>query len=933
MKATLYLDKLRREQACEIEVPVGVTIHEWVAQEAPAYQELPRQPVSIWRNGEQVAAADWPRTRIADGDLIEVIAEPAGKGLGSFIDTIFPGLGSAFNYAMSALIPSIPQPSSANRPQGSSIYDANTQGNQPRLGGVIPEIAGHHRYYPDLINTGRRYYSGNAQYLDLLVCVGRGHYELPESQVYIGNGSLLRFSGDVVWSIFEPGQVVTGHPAWRNWYTSPEVDRFEIEGAEVTSISGLEGERSLVVGHDTGGSYLIVRDATQAVDPGWAIGCRISVSGTSATSQLFEGVVSVVDGGTVSGIEQPDIIQGAYNWSGLTVGQSIQLVQGGPLDGTYKVGAVSGRDLTLTTTDGVAITGLTPATGVLLRIVTTDSADGLYDVVNRDLDVTYVTRVGAPGWPGFGADVAYAHAALAIVLGARPANQFGPYLATPPGQKTSRIELDFTRRGGWGTYASDGSLTDLVVNIEIHWRDAVAAGGWTVVAHSFTGRSFDELGETLAIDLPAAIEPEIKIIRTTGKFGSSRYIDKIEWVGLKALLQAPTSYATETVLALSIKGSNTLSGLAERRLAVQPTRRLQVLLAEGVWSEALVATRDISAFFRYALLDAGYIDAEIDQAELYRLHQIWTARGDTFDGVLDSSDTLYQALNKILLPGFAEATQEDGLWRVVRDDARTLDDVEQQFGPHVQLLDTFEVTDLMLEPNEADGVDVEYMDPVSWKPATVRCRLDGDAGAKPLQIKAIGVTSRLRAWRIGMRERRKQLYRKRTLRWKTAAAGLNASYLSLVSCADEEPGYSQSGEVVGWDAATLTLQLSCPLVAVSGTSYVMALRRPDGTQYGPVAITPVGVPVAAQHFLGDSEDATPGYLQVQLGSAPDFDVRPLGEDAGDPTYYLAGESTTWCYLGLIKSARPDGSGHVDIEALAYDGRVFADDDEDLPEGI
>ena len=933
MKARLYLNKLDLTDVRDLDITAGRTLHDWVVAEAPDYQSRPRQPITIWRNGQMVPVSAWPDTVVLASDRIEVYAEPAGKTFTTIINTIFPGLGNVISYAMAALVPEIPQ--QEERRQGSSIYDANAQGNRPRLGGVVPEIAGSMPYFPDHISSPRRYYVDNKQYLDLLMSVGRGWYELPLSKIFISNGSLNRYAGDVTVSIFEPGQNVTSHPAHHNWYTSPEVDRFEIEGAEVSTFTAAEGRRSILVGEDATGSYIIIRDGTTAIDSGWTVGSRIEVTGTSLAAQIFEGVIEVIEGGDDGlGTDLPDILRAAYDWTGLAVGQQIQLSAGGPLDDTYVVGNVSGRDLTLEHVGGGDVTDLTPATGVLVRLFRTDSVDGLYDVAARDLDISYVSRVGVPGWAGFGDEQIYETATLTVTIGARPNNEYGPYPACPPGKKTTCIELDFERRQGWGQFNNEGALLDLTVDVEIHYRD-LFAGDWTIVPHPFSGRGFDEMGETFTIDFPGPIEPEIKVIRTTGKFASSRYVDSVEWVGLKALLPSNTSYEHETVLALTIKGSNALSGVAEKRLLVFPTRKLHVLLAPGVWSAERVSTRAISAFFRYALLDAGYSDLEINQSRLWHCHQVWAARGDTLDGVFDNPDTLYQALNKILMPGYAEAVQDGSQWQVARDEPRTSADIEQQFGPQVQRLDEFEINDILIEPNEADGVDVEYLDLVSRKPATVKCRLPGDTGIKPLQLQAFGITDKKRAWRLGMRERRKQIYRKRIMKWKTMAAGLNARYLMLASCADEEPGFSQTGEILALDQATKTLTLSRPLLIDEGEDYVIALRRPNGSQWGPKPVTVAGAFDWYQEYEDDLDPPAlkKGYLQVVLDELPDFTVVPAGTTAGDPTYFLAGSAETYCYLALIKRAKPQGTGRVDIEAVAYDDRVYLDDDADLPEGV
>lgn len=53
---------------------------------------------------------------------------------------------------------------------------------------------------------------------------------------------------------------------------------------------------------------------------------------------------------------------------------------------------------------------------------------------------------------------------------------------------------------------------------------------------------------------------------------------------------------------------------------------------------------------------------------------------------------------------------------------------------------------------------MEYMDPDTWKTATIKCLLPGDAGIKPEKIRAVGVTNKTKAWRIGMRVRARMKY-------------------------------------------------------------------------------------------------------------------------------------------------------------------------------
>lgn len=929
MKARLYLNRMDLSQFIDLDIAAGMTLHDWVVSEAPDYQERTRQPISIWVNGQQVQVDDWPSRQLADADVVEVYAEPGGPAVVWAIVAVV--VSAVVAYTMMPDVPKV-----GDQRQGSSISDANVQGNRPRLGGVEPEIAGRHRYFPDHISTPRRYYLDNKQYLDLMVSVCRGHCDLPPERIFIANSSLVRWAGDVSYQIFAPGAAVTTHPAHRNWYVCPEVEQFEIKGSAVGEFEAVTGVRSIVTGRDVDGSYIVIREDGISIDPGWAIGIRLALSGAVVEERLYEGVVSVIDAGVDDDHDPlPDILRAPYGWSSLGPVREIKLVSEGPLAGSYRVRSVAGTDVTLESLEGVPLTGAAPATAVLVRIYEITTVDGLYDVVGRDLDMAYVAKVGAPEWEGF-SEAEYDTALIEVVLGGTPANEYGPYAACPPGVKTPRVALNFSRPQGWGYYSGSGKFRWLDVECEIWWRDLTVGGDWTVITKMFSGRTVDELGETMQVEFPTAIEPEIKFVRVTPSAGSNKVIDHLYWNGLHAELPSASAYEHETTMAMTILGSNALSGSAESKLSVEPTRKLQVPLASGVWSDDLVATRDIAPFFRYVLLDAGYTDAEINQAELWRLHQLWASRGDKLDGVIDQSSTLYEALRTVLAPGYAEPTQAGGLWTPVRDAAITWADVQNQFGPMAHKLDSFEMSDTLVEPDDNDGVEVEYIDPVSWKPATVMCLWPGQAGIRPLQLKAFGMTSRLHAWRWGMRENGKKFLRRRSMKWVTDPAGLNVGYMEPISVADAEPEMGSFGEVWGWDAGTLTLTLSAPLLVDSDEAeQVIALRRPDGTQYGPVPVTPVG-PVSYHTDYQDDlapQAPRPGYHQVRLPAAPDFTVILPGHHELEATHWLGGVLERHAYLGLVKKATPQGTSRVAMEAWAYVDEVYRYDDAPLPEGL
>ena len=60
--------------------------------------------------------------------------------------------------------------------------------------------------------------------------------------------------------------------------------------------------------------------------------------------------------------------------------------------------------------------------------------------------------------------------------------------------------------------------------------------------------------------------------------------------------------------------------------------------------------RDIVPWFLYITKSDGYTDADLDLPELDRLHEVYRARGDTFDMTIDDASTVNGAMKTRWLP-------------------------------------------------------------------------------------------------------------------------------------------------------------------------------------------------------------------------------------------------------------------------------------------
>ena len=323
------------------------------------------------------------------------------------------------------------------------------------------------------------------------------------------------------------------------------------------------------------------------------------------------------------------------------------------------------------------------------------------------------------------------------------------------------------------------------------------------------------------------------------------------------------------------------------------------LRSGGAWAVE-TPTRDIVPWFLYIAKSAGYTDADLDLPELDRLHEVYRARGDTFDMTIDDASTVKDAMNDALAAGFSELTINRGLLLPVRDELRT--QFEHMYTPQ-NMTKGLKRQLVFPSSDDFDGVDVEYFSSITWAWETVECRWPGDLGNKVEKVKVPGISDRTRAWRIGMRRRGHQKFRNDTYRWETELDALNSGYMSYAAVADDVPGYGQSSILLSVEAVPggIALESTEPFDWSAGGPHVIALRRQDGTLSGPWP--------AAQ--IDD--------YRVSVNSL-DFDPDTSWDP--EPPHLLFGPVNRWSYPTLVTVVNPSSGGNVTVEGMPYDVRVY-----------
>jgi hypothetical protein len=816
----VFPNKLDNELFETNRAKTGQTLHAWLSENVPAYVVQEVALFSATLNNQAFDQAKWQRYQLKIGDVLALTVE--AKDPASIVLAVIAVIAVGVYISTQ-----IPDNYNSTTPDGSSIYDANVQGNRPRLMGVIPELAGRHKIFPDHLNMPRREYLNNEQWIYLMMSAGAGELEIKPEEIFIGDTPLANYAGDVFYNIFSPGEDVTGHEAFRNIYTSAEV-------GGTAGTTGIELKGSVTSAGSTSGGGVRWNFANQAIT-------------------------------------------------------SYRLIREGSREPDYRK-----IPFPFVASEIVTVTG-------------TAENDGDYRVVSVDDSTGTMQKVDGQGaddatWPGFTSEN-LATAKLEVVAGGGDGEYNGAFFACPKNETTQTLWLDFKLPQGLGELDDEGNFLTKTVALNVQYRHE-GDTQWTNFSHDFSAATNDELAETIKIVLPAAIRPEVQVKRTTAGEDNTRIYDKVEWTALKSELTSATHYADITTIAIKVRGTNALSKSAENKFNVIATRKLPVY-ENDAWT-APQATTDIAPFFAHIIKDVGHSDQQIGLTELARLHGVWQGRNDEFNAVFDNDSTLFQALKRVLASGFAEPTLDYGQIIPVRDEPRTgFDYMYQPENMKTPLKREMKLFD----PDEPDGVEVEYFSHLTWKPETVICLLGDELGLNLKKVRAFGVTDKTKAWQFGMRQRREIRYRRTKYNFTTEMDALNSSYLSYDALADDIPGYSQTGKITGVNGRVLTL--SEPLEWNTGTHFI-SLRKPDGTLSGPYTCT-----------------ATTTENSVLLST--DLDFNPDCSGKMELALFQFGAANRWCLPALVTDVKPKGTDKVSVTAVNYDARVYADDDNLPPE--
>lgn len=345
--------------------------------------------------------------------------------------------------------------------------------------------------------------------------------------------------------------------------------------------------------------------------------------------------------------------------------------------------------------------------------------------------------------------------------------------------------------------------------------------GEAVPVRTMGGSSSSPIRRTYGVDV-APGQYEVRMERITPDETDSSASSSLAWSTLKSYQSEPGSFEGQTFLALKIKASGQLQGTVDT---------LNALVSQPI-SDGTFSRNPADLYLQFArgrrvggrlLWGAGLPDADIDLTAVAAWRSWCAAHGLTCSLHLDSSKSVWGVLSAIARIGRGSPSWGSGKLGVVWD-------AEDQpvialFGPSNIVRGSFEVAYQASEA--ADEVILTFVDEESGYTASQVRRLAPGVvtPTNTASAELWGCTSREQAIRECNLMVAHQVYRTRTVRWRTDMEGLVVTRGDVVALSHDLTQWGTSGRLIGGTTTTLELDRAITLDPAGNWITVVS---PDG---------------------------------------------------------------------------------------------------------
>lgn len=492
----------------------------------------------------------------------------------------------------------------------------------------------------------------------------------------------------------------------------------------------------------------------------------------------------------------------------------------------------------------------------------------------------------------------------------------GAFRACPRGIGARFYELDFTFPSGLYRLDDDGDYQDRTASIKIEFRPAGSNTNWTEYNYSWTAHSGDEIGTTISFDMAnyngifdeteyKFVAYEFRVTNTSEYSNDAKVVQKIFWNGLKCQISDDTSYEDVTVIALSIKGAETLSESSENQISTYWTRKLP-----GLTNSTLKATSSVVPAVKYICGKSRFND--LFRTENWTsFHNACEGAGIEFNFRFDDFTTILEAIRQVILVGYAEPVVNGNTIIPVRKVPSST--FVQMFSPQ-NMVGEPKITLSLLTDDTDDELDLTYMDgdkgDGTWKEYQRFVRLDPQTNTGSMSIyqqssnvqnfELLMCTDEDSAYRLALRKLREMIYLRQEVQFKTELDALNCQYGDVVLVALPMNASLVSGRIVGWSGSKNRIVVD-QILKEEDVTGVIYIRRPDGSVWGGTCVY-------------ESENS------LILTAVLDWSISAYWTDTTERPYFCFGE----VFKGWVKSIKPNQT-QATVIVTNYSDKIFVDD--------
>lgn len=903
-----------------------MTLCEWFRRHVKGWQFEMTHPVAVEVDGVPVPPGEWGECTILPENDVRMYPVPYGTGLEIAAWIAVAVSVASLAYAL-IMMSNIDTSGYSQSGTGDQLELNPAKANSAKLGDPIREIFGRYKVWPDyVVQPVSRFVDKKKYFTHMFLCAGVGELEILRSGIKIGATPVSSFGDDVQYTIYPPGADVSADTRTENWYNAPEVGGTNAgtagldlgsSGPETTSVNAdaitVSGTSISIVG----GTSSDDDETDDSVIPeSWTEGTIIYVRAPNDYTVSTAGGYNVIAGPLeelAPYVGMPVILDYLDKDFSLVIASYTPAIEADPED-DLSVSTPAKITLAYGSAGGTPFNGLPDGTQ-RLTLGTSDfrykitEIDGLTISVLRVIDVTTTgedeegnptsstTTEVDPSWPGF-----IERTMLdASVTGINDDyNWLGPYMACPDSETTKRFELNFAFTSGLCSYDNKGNKGGAAVTVAIQYR-VVGDDDWTEKTIRYSDSSEDAIGFTEVFDVDTAGQIEVRVRRTTATAGGSTR-DLVYWQALRSRLsKRPARYADVTTIALTVRTGNRIAAQSDRRVNVVATRQY-----DGY------PNRSISGALHHVLDSLGIATDTETIATLEANY--WTPRGETFDfEANESNKSALDILQTITNAGMGYFLLSDGLASAGREGIK----------PWTGAITPQEMTEPMQtafsapSEDDYDGVDVTYINGVTWAEETVQCRTEDNPTPRKVEdYKLDGVLDQDRAYRIGMRRLMAYRHQRLTHTTTTELDALCYEYKDRIILTDDIPGSNTISCLITemhYGDDVITLGVSEPLDWTFDNPRVL-IRHQDGS--ASALLTPTRVDDYTLTVPNNKALAPEGWIM----DSPDIELPRLVFCSSERVGYDA----------IMDSIDPGSDGTCGVTAKQYTPLLYQYDDATYP---